>query len=295
MAIIPMAKVLSAMTIIQSSIEAAAKSERNWFTGYVVWLVVAALVTGFFTVLVYLKTGRTQEAITDDANARIAEAGDRASQADARAAQANEKAGTANERAEKLESANLSLRAQVATLETQAADAKKDVADLQKAAANAVAAQQRVQTELAKQQTLLASQQERAAKAEKALLELQQHLAQRAFTNERALIQALAATPVKPRIPVLTVDDAEAIAFAQQIIRILTAAGWDTNRTPAIASPAWEGIVLSVNDEKSLPASAILLIEEFGHSGFRVTPFGRGDTDGPILFNLRIGTRPRMR
>jgi regulator of replication initiation timing len=192
MEIIPIAKMVNIMATIQSvsPIETAARSERNLLFILAAWIVISALVTGVLTVLLYKKTGKYQEAVKVDADARISEsnaeakrAGESAGLANERAGVANEVAGKANQRAEELEAANLTLRSQVATLETQAADAKKDVAGLQKAASDALAEEQRVQTELETQkertaalETTAAKQQERAAKAEKELLEVKKNV-----------------------------------------------------------------------------------------------------------------------
>lgn len=93
MAIIPIAKMVNAMAMIQSvsPIEIAAKSERNWFVATVAWLIVGALVTGLLAVLLYKKTGKYQEALKADADARIEEAKRGAEEARKDAAAANER------------------------------------------------------------------------------------------------------------------------------------------------------------------------------------------------------------
>src|SRR5258708_10772293 len=108
----------------------------------------------------------------------------------------NKKIAETSERAENLEKDNLEVRGKVATLETKAG-----------------------------------VQQERAAKAEKALLQLQESLKWRHLSpeEEKRLVAALTATSRKGRVNVVgVVGDAEVLAFANQIDGILTASGWPT-------------------------------------------------------------------
>jgi hypothetical protein len=122
---------------------------------------------GLFALIAYFIGQYTEGQL----KAEIATANARASQAEQRAATANAEAAQANERAQALERDNLILRGDVNK-------AAGEVAILQKDAADARAAQQRVETELAQQQ-------ERAAKAEKALLELQERQRPRTLTAQQ--------------------------------------------------------------------------------------------------------------
>lgn len=84
------------MSVIQSTpsaIERATAQHKWLFAGYILLL----LFTAVMTWLVWRSGNKLQDAVRDDANARIAEASDRASQADARAAEANREAAKANE------------------------------------------------------------------------------------------------------------------------------------------------------------------------------------------------------
>jgi hypothetical protein len=116
--IAPMKKVIIAMLTIQSEPSAIerATAQSNWIlVGYILALLLAAAMT----YLSWKAGNRVQDAIRNDANARIAES-------NAEAKKAGESAGLANERAQRLEHDNLMLRGQVATLETKAAEAANE-------------------------------------------------------------------------------------------------------------------------------------------------------------------------
>src|SRR3989338_656218 len=63
----------------------------------------------------------------------------------------------------------------------------------------------------------------------------------------------------------------EPMVFGPQIVRILREAGWDTEPTPGVASPQWEGIILTVENPSQPPASATLLANQLTKYGFKVT------------------------
>jgi hypothetical protein len=103
------------------TIENAAKREAWIFKGYVAFLVVIGLATAGFTVALWVANNRYQDAVAQDARARIAEAESvgakaalAAAAADERAGLANVAAAHANERAEILEKDNLLLEASIA-------------------------------------------------------------------------------------------------------------------------------------------------------------------------------------
>lgn len=231
--VIPTAKLINAMTTIQSSlsanqsspssIELADRAQKRLFVVSVIFGVLAALVAALLAWLVWRASNKYQDTVKADADARIAEA-------QVKAADALKDAGTANETAQRLEGDNLTLRGQVATLETQAADAKKDVAGLQKAAADAKAAQQRVETNLAKQQ-------ERAAIAERALLELQERIKPRRLTAEQAtsFVMTLKTLPNGIIDFGYTAGGAdEGFSFARQVQPLFKEAGWTVRNEASI-------------------------------------------------------------
>jgi hypothetical protein len=112
------ANVVMAMTIIQSSgggvIDVAAKRNSKIFAMYIVVLLVTAIIVAAFTYLTWDSGNKLQDAIRQDANARIAEA-----------------------------------QSTAATLISQLSTEAGKVAKLQKEASDARAAQQRVEIDLA--------------------------------------------------------------------------------------------------------------------------------------------------
>jgi hypothetical protein len=253
------AKMVNIMAIIQSSpIDIAAKSERNWLFLLIAWIVISALITGLLTALLYGKTGKYQEAVQSEANARISEsnaeakrAGESAGLANERAGIANESAGKANERAEKLEGQNIELRK-----------------DLESATAESRAKQ----SELATQQTVLATEQRKTAEAQReaaiAQLALKKHLEEvaerqtpRILTAEQKhlIVAILSARPkgeVEMEYPVNSAP--ETLDFANQIRQLLIEAGWKAdNPVAAVLAGTPKGLFVIVGVAQNPPAAAL--------------------------------------
>jgi hypothetical protein len=138
-------------------------------------------------------------------------------QADAKAriGEATQKASEADERTKTLEASNLLMRSQVAGLETKAAE-----------------------------------QQTRAAKAELALLELQQRLEHRRIsaTDHKKMVAAL--LPFQGSVVNLTkLGDGEAAQFADDLLSVFKEAGWSVQLTyVGLVSPPKYGLSCMVNE-----------------------------------------------
>jgi len=292
MAINPIAKVVSAMSMIQSSpVDIAARTQARLFALYVVVLVIGGLAAAFLTVLVYRANNAYQEAIKADADARI-------SGSNAEAKRAGESAGKANERAQALEHDNLGLRGQVATLETAATDAKKGLAGLQKTAADAKAAQQRVETDLAKQQ-------ERAAKAEIALLELQKDVAWRRLKSQTVTARKLKRFT---GIELLTVclNEPEPLSIARLLVGTGITAGWKSVSFTQSPNPIgnergvfFEGIVVQSNTISRDPGdfsrlAAITLAVELNEQGIDADVEPVDPELPPKTIRIVIGRKPTL-
>lgn len=227
-AIIPMVKTMNSMTTIQSAspIEIAAKSERNWLLTLVGWIVISAIITAFLTILVYRKTGKYQQALKLDADARIKEADSKAAIANENAGTANERAGRANERASRADERAGKANERAGELEKEAAQARKDVAILQRYAADALAEQQRVQI-------LLAEQQARTAKAEQALetertarLQLEAFNTPRQIVNPSVMVDALKSFKGTDVI-IEYAPDSDSTNLAGELSWFIREAGWE--------------------------------------------------------------------
>jgi hypothetical protein len=260
---IPTAKLIKAMTTIQSNfsanqsspsaIDMADRAQKRLFVISIIFGVLAALIAALLAWLLWRANNKYQDTVKADADARIAEA-------QQKAATALKDAGTANETALRLEGDNLTLRGQVATLETQAADAKKDVAGLQIAALDAKAAQQRVETDLAKQQ-------ERAAIAEKSLLELQERLRHRHLTGEQrsAIIESSKTVPKGEVIVYAFIGDDEAITFSVELVEALVAAGWNAKHAGQHVSLFTSGLGILVRKLETAHAGSLQKVLKDAH------------------------------
>ena len=136
-------------------------------------------------------------------------------EAEARIGEATQKASEADERSKALEASNLIMRGQVATLETKAAE-----------------------------------QQARAAKAELALLELQQRLEHRRISASDHKKMVAALRPFQGSVVNLTkLGEGEAAQFADDLLSVFKEAGWSVQLTYiGLVSPPKYGLSCMVNE-----------------------------------------------
>ena len=285
MAIIPIAKMVNMMAIIQSvsPIESAAKSERTWLFVLAAWIVISALVTGVLTVLLYKKTGKYQETVKVDADARIAEAGTKAALANAEAAKANEGLGKSN-----AEIARLTVEAEQAKTERAEADkqiaiAKADAARAKEGIANAEAQSAKATVEVARLQVVVANAETKRAEAEKALLELQERIKDRHLTADqrRKFLAALNGKPngqVEVRCPL---GNPEVRSFAMEFVEVFKERGWQvTLNDRVIISPAPTDLRLWIHTDESTDAPRVVtgeapirarsIVDAFASAGLRL-------------------------
>lgn len=247
-ATITMTNAISGTPTGNNAVEALTR-QHNWiFAGYMVLLLAGLILTYF----VWKSGNRVQQAIQDDASARIEEA--------------KTAAATANERAGKLENDNLKLRGDLNTESGK-------VAGLQKAAADAKAAQQRVEIDLAKQQ-------ERAAIAERSLLQLKEHLKDRTISDEqRGKIITFLQTTLQNGIPCGKVlinwvaGEPDAYSLAMRIQSILKDAGCSDVREMAAVGATGTGMFIAVHSTNSPPKHAGALQHAFISAGVPLTPY----------------------
>ena len=280
-----------------SSVEALKAASTRMFIATVCWGIIAAVITALCTWQLWRSNRAYQDVVKADANARIEESKTLGAIATAEAAKANEGLAKSNEEIARL------------TAETEQAKLERAEADKQIAVAKANAANATQRT--AEVSLKVEEEARKRAEAERALLELQQQIAQRAFsdTQEVALIQALGT--LKARIPVTCPEVSEPGIFGAQIGRILSKANWNTSL--GTASPSWEGLILTVEDLSNPPPSAVLLVSEFAKAGIVVTMTGRdgapkirtlsgsinllgGDNKNKLdVLNLWVGENPKPR
>jgi len=202
-----------------SDLIGAAQARHNRIFGaYVLILVLTVL----GTYLVWSSGNKVQDAIHDDANARIAEAGKATAQ---------------------LQSDNLKLSGQVAGLQTDATDAK--------------AAQQQVEIELNKQRERAAN-----AELALLQLQEQIKPRTISPEQRTRLIATLKNAPNKLPVDVTCIiGDGEGFAFASQIDEILKSSGWTTmGVSQAIFGPQNPvGVDIIVRDIPNDPSAAAFL------------------------------------
>jgi len=255
----------------------AASGERTAFTVYIVFLVIGALVTAALTVWLYKATGRYQDAIKRDSDARIAEAGAIADSAKREAAQANERSAA-------LEAGNLILRRDVNEAAGRVATAQRDAAAAQKDAAEAIARQKKVETELARQR-------ERAARAESELAKLQPRSLS---TRQRGLLlQALKTSPKGPVEVFCLVSVPDGEQYATQIKEALLESGWPAagvTMARLVPGPP-PGLSIAVRDRISLPAHAQGLLQALATAGIPANLDEEPDVSAGVV-RVIVGHKP---
>lgn len=242
-----------------SPIDIASKRNTHIFAAYIIVLVVTALIIALFTWLTWDAGNKVQDAVQQDANARIGEAKVTAAQAD--------------ERSKTLEQSNLQLQGQVAVL--------------QKGASDAESAQQRVEIELSKQK-------EQTAIAEKDLAQLKLAIQPRRLSSEQrsALIGFLHGTPGSININCILGDE-EGKTFAGDIADTFIAAGWTVNGPSQISPPGSypRGIEILVRSANVAPVSATRAQQAFFSIGIPLS--GAQEADMPDgLVTIFVGPKP---
>lgn len=285
MAIIPTAKMVNMMAMIQSAspIESAARNQTRLFIVYVVVLAIGGLAATLLTVLVYRAGNTYQGVVRADADARIVEAGTKAALANAEAAKANEGLGKSN-----AELARLTVEAEQAKTERAEADkqiaiAKADAARAKEGIANAEAESAKATVEVARLQVVVANAETRRAEAEKALLELQERIKDRHLTAEqkRKFLAALNGKPngqVEVRCPL---GNPEVRSFALEFAEVFKERGWQvTLNDRVIITPAPTDLRLWIHTDESsetprlvtgeAPIRARSIIDAFASAGLRL-------------------------
>jgi hypothetical protein len=125
--------------------------------------------------------------------------------------------------------------------------------------------------------TQVAVQEKQLAATSRTAMAVHQQLLPRTLTAEQVseLRAALSNARVKARIPVIATDSQDSRHLASQLVRALLLAGWDTEAQAGVASPPWEGIVLTVEDVERVPSQASLLATQLERLGLTVRITGR--------------------
>lgn len=245
-------QIVNSATVTPTSIEAATRANTFWF----VLSILAALLVVVLGVATYRANNRLQDAVASDANARIEEAKRSASDA-------NRIGAEANERSKVLESQNLTLREKIAILEKETAAAKVELVSQQARAERLEESNLTFRGQIASLETIAAEQKERAAKAELALLTLQQKLAPRHLEREQrdALIAYLESaakfsTERRARLVVNCLGPiSEPCHFADELVSALREAGWpveEYNRGGTKSGADSEGVLIASRNMYSL-------------------------------------------
>lgn len=167
------------------------------------------------------------------------------------------------------------------------------VANLQKDASDARANQQKVEIELAEQQ-------ERTAEAEKALLELREHMKSRNFSpgQEKQLVKMLTEIEPKGTISVFCViGDESGLELANQITRIFKTSGWDAEGSPnqgffSGGNPV--GFSIRIHSVATAPAFANKIQMSFSAIGAPLLGFERPELAEHDV-QIVIGNRPNLK
>lgn len=141
----------------------------------------------------------------------------------------------------------------------------------------------------------------------------QQQLVQRSLTDaeEQDLIRVLKNSGFTARIPVFCPEISDPMILSKQLIRILQNSGWDTETTPGLASPPWQGIIITVENLQATPPSASLLAAELNNRGLpviltdrqgapKIQSLSGSKTLSPAsppldLLNLWVGEKPPLK
>lgn len=278
MIVIPTAKVINAMAIIQSSLELADRAQRRVFVVSIVFGVVAALIAAFLAWLVWNANNKYQDAVKADADARIAEAGTRAATANAEAAKANEGLGKSNAEIARLTNEAEQAKTERAEADKQIAIAKADAARAKEGIANAEARSLEASAEVARLHVTVANAEKSRAEAQAALLSLQEKVEPRRLTVQQrgVLLSQLSATKFKGSVEIqVPVGEVEAYSFALEISDVLRNAGWTpeiNNRVMIIGgSGPPTGLILKVRVEKGAPDHAVPLGQALLDAGLPLT------------------------
>ncbi len=299
-------KMVIAMSIIQSAptnIERAATWQTYVFVGYVFLL----LFTLVGTVLLYKAGNAYQEAVKADADAKsaasnaIAETAKKdAAEANAKAAQADLGAAKANEGLAKSNEEIARLTKEAEALRAEAENAKANIVIAQADAAKATEGAAKAGVEVANLQVVVANAETRRAEAERALLEVQERLKDRHLTTEQRarLLELLKANP-KGAINVSCIagSSAEPCNFADEIVAVLTEAGWQvdfTGRGMIMVGGTPVGVFIQVHNAAKAPIRAEVLQKALGaidvEAGGVVS-----ETMQEGTVNLVVGAKPQPR
>jgi len=291
----------------------AGKTHRNLFVANLVWVLFASIVTGILTWLVWRASNKQQDLVTAELNAGTAAANAVAKVADEKAATANAEAekakadaAEANAEAAKANQGLAKSNEEIARLNAEAKQANKqievaraDAAKAKEGIANAEARSREASVEVAKLQIVVANAEKERAQAQKALLELQQRLADRVITDASARRIIEQTKQYKDReFQVVTFwDDREPLATAQRLADILVTAGWKLNQ-PKEGQFLLNNIGIEVwfHPEASAEAkqAAEALVSALNSAGLSAVVKQMNDPGKPIeKIHINVGTKPR--
>jgi hypothetical protein len=154
-------------------------------------------------------------------------------------------------------------KAAISVADARGAEANAKAADAAKGTAEALLAAAGANERAGKIEVEAASQRERAAKAERELLALQQRLAWRELTpeQERRFVTELSRF-AGTRVAIMTLGEAEASKFGEQIKSVLTAARWSLAVSVAgLVSPPPYGVICTHTAGDAAAASFVGLLK----------------------------------
>ena len=262
--------------VLVSDIERASAQHTRifwWSIGVIVFAAVAtAIATAVVTYLVWKSGNRVQDAIRAEATAKIADANLKIAEANLQIATAQESAAAANKVAAQAGEGTAKALEDVATANERAGKLELEVA----------------------QQRAAAEQRERAAKAERELVELRQRISPRRLSKDQLALINVALQKVPPvTVRIMTIGDAEARGFAEEITRALNDSGWRAHLelSAGIMSPPPYGIRYFTGDTPQMSASVQAMVDAMRAGGIDVHVVA-GSFDGP---GLLVGLKPVVR
>ena len=162
----------------------------------------------------------------------------------------------------------------IASAQRDAAAATKEAAEARDGTARALGDAAAANERTSRLELESARQRERAARAEKDLLELQERLRHRRIVGEQRerLIATLRNIPKGPVSLTCVLGDGEGIAFANDVVEVLRAAGWEVDgvNQGAFTPTNPVGFFVRVRSAVNAPPYIRALLEAFNSTGIRL-------------------------
>jgi chemotaxis protein histidine kinase CheA len=268
--VILMIKTIYAMQTNQNTltpIDEAAKIQTRAFIISVIVIILSAIATSIVAVWLFRASNSYQDAVKQDADAKIALADTEAAKANEGVANANlaiteskEETAKANAEAAKANEGLAKSDEKIAGLNLEAETAKKERAEADKQIATAKTDAAKANNETAKLSITVEQEARKRAEAELALLELKERLRPRVITpDQRAqLLLKLKQCPVGKIDILYPPNSLEAENFAKQLSSVLNEANWTGELLMTAPFPYnLNGLAIETNSNENLTAMCL--------------------------------------